>query len=115
MARNRLVSLVRTADEKREAEERAMSAPIMPSLPDVPYGLQICLCGPELDKMGIELDGDVKVGDILHIKGFIEVTGIVQRSTAGMPDEERLEGSVTHLQFLENESTEGEDDDEEGE
>ncbi len=101
-----MTSMERSDDEKEKLDDVPM-----PSLPDVPWGLQIRLTGPELDKLGLELDDDVKLDDIFHIRAMARVTAIDKHSRSGNPDDsECVELSIIAL-GLENESTEDDDED----
>ena len=46
----------------------------MPSRPEYPYGLKLCLTHTELKKLGLEPDCDI--GDLLDLRAMAEVTCI---------------------------------------
>ena len=55
-------------------EEMADNAsPSMPEQPQFPYGLRICLCGSELEKLELPMPDK---GDMLHIRAMAVVTSI---------------------------------------
>jgi hypothetical protein len=49
------------------------SLPTMPEKPSYPYGLRICLCARELEKLGLSLP---KVGELLDMRAMAEVTSV---------------------------------------
>jgi hypothetical protein len=51
----------------------------MPSAPDYPYGLRICLSEKELEKLGLPVPG---VGDYLDLRAFACVTSVSCDSTS---------------------------------
>ena len=89
-------------DDEEMADQ---ASPAMPSAPEYPYGLRICLCGPELEKLGLPLPSK---GDLLHVMMMAEVTS-VSDGVGG----QRVELQVKMMK-LEDEDTEStsEDDDE---
>ena len=48
--------------------------PIPAEMPEYPYGLRICLCGPELDKL--DLDEMPDVGDVIDLRAFARVMSV---------------------------------------
>ncbi len=64
-----MVSLLRTEEEK-EHEVETMK-PTAATLPDVPWGLRICLTQDELKKLDIDY-GDCEIGDTIHIFAMAE-------------------------------------------
>lgn len=64
-----------------------------------PYGLRICLNQPELEKLKCPIDG-FKVGDIIDLRAFGEVTCVSQDEASG-----RVEIQIQRLS-IENEETE---------
>lgn len=68
-----------------------------------PYGLRICLCDGELEKLGLGADCDE--GDYLDIRAFATVISV--HKEAG---NSRVELQIEKMS-VENEMTEGEDDD----
>ena len=93
-------SWIDLAYDDEEMADRAV--PTMPSLPEYPYGLRICLCGRELEMAGLPLP---KVGDEIDMRAFASVTSV---SDDG--NEQRVELQITRLK-VENEDDEDEDGD----
>jgi hypothetical protein len=106
-----MVSMERSDAEKAQERLKNEMPPALSSMPDVPYGLCIRLTETELDKLNIELDEDVAIGDTIHISGLAKVTGIKQNAT-GAGREECLELAITDLS-IEDETTEEAPDGEE--
>lgn len=103
MARfHKMVSMVRTPDEKLEQRERDSYPPAISAMPDVPYGLCISLTEVELEKL--DLEDDCEVGDIIHLFAMAKVTSVSKRDTGDGCDC-RVELSITDL-AVEDESTE---------
>jgi hypothetical protein len=100
----RMVSMERTDAEKAAERIRDEYPPAISNMPDVPYGLCIRLTEIELDKMGVELDEDVRVGDVIHISGMAKVTAVKVEDTSG-GRKECLELAITDL-AVEDEETE---------
>lgn len=102
----RMVSMVRTAEEKaKEAMDSMPAAFTAGDVPDVPYGLRIQLGDDELKKL--DLPKDCQVGDILHFVAMARVTSVSVNSD-GSGDKTRIELSITDMS-VEDESTEGEE------
>lgn len=74
--------------------------------PVYPPGLRICLCGPQLEKLG--LDTDCEVGDMIDLRAFATVTNVTKDKFNS-----RVELQIEKL-AVENEMTES-NDEEEGE
>ena len=96
----KMVSLVRTPEEKKEEAE----TPPEMSVPDVPWGLRICLTEEELEKL--DLDDECEVGDLIHLFAMAEVTS-VSKNKSDSGEHCRIELSITHLS-VEEESDEEE-------
>ena len=109
MAFRRMVSMVRTDDEKAQ-EHMDNMFPAALNTPDVPPGLCLCLTEKELEKL--DLDHDVEVGDMLHAFILARVTS-VSKNDHGGGHRIRIEMAITDMN-IENEETEGPDDDDEG-
>lgn len=60
------------ADMKMSKEEKADYS--QPSPPEYPWGLSISLGNDELEKLGVDLDDEVCVGDMVHINAMAKVT-----------------------------------------
>lgn len=103
-----MVDLQRTESDKMEARAEMYSSPVS-DMPDVPYGLCICLTERELEKL--ELEGNAEVGDMLHGMFMARVTSVSKNDTGNGPTC-RIEMGIFAMSVLENESTEmpGEDD-----
>lgn len=75
----------------------------LPSLdkPEYPYGTRICLCGRELEKLGLPLP---RVGDMIDLRAMAAVTSV--------SDDGKTQRVELQIQMLktENEDTESEDD-----
>ena len=82
--------------------------PIPATSPEYPYGLRICLCGPELDKLESEggLDDEMPdVGDYIDIRAFARVTSVSDSGNGNR----RIELQIERL-ALENENDEDMDE-----
>ena len=94
----KMVDMALSPQETKES----MAVPTM-SGNRYPYGLSICLCNDEIEKLG--LDDNVDVGDMLHLFAMGKVTSVSKNDT-----EEgarvRVEIQLTHL------GVEDEDDEE---
>lgn len=104
MSFKRMISMERTDAEKAEERIRDQYPPAISDMPDVPYGLCLRLTETELDKLGIELDEEVRVGDVIHISGLAKVTACRVEDTSG-GRKECLELAITDL-AVEDESEE---------
>lgn len=96
-----MVSMRRTTEEKEEAMQPSFDPADMP---DIPYGLCICLTEAELEKLGLE--PDCEVGDMVHLFAMAKVTS-VSVNDAGSGAKCRIELAITDL------AVEDEDDEEE--
>ena len=96
MSFRRMVSMERTDAEKAAERIQNEFPPAISNMPDVPYGLCLRLTEVELDKMGIELDEEVRVGDVIHISGLAKVTAVKVEDTSG-GRKECLELAITDL------------------
>lgn len=99
---HKMVSMERTPEDKEEIAEEAMPGPA--NVPDVPYGLCLCLTEQELEKL--DLDDECEVGDMIHLFAMARVTSISKNDT-GTGTKCRIELAVTDL------AVEDEDDEEE--
>jgi hypothetical protein len=71
MAFGKMVDLELDDEDKLDA-----AMPIaMPSKPDYPYGCRICLCASEMKKLDLD-PRDCKIGDVIDLRCFGEVTSI---------------------------------------
>ncbi len=75
--------------------------------PQYPYGLRICLCDAELDKLGLKADCDV--GDLVDMRCFATVTSVSKSQRADGTGCCRVELQIERMS-VENEMTESEDD-----
>ncbi len=105
MAFRHMVSMERTPAEKEEMTYSTL-APTVADVPNVPYGLCICLTEEELAKL--DLEPDCEVGDTLHLVAMAKVTSISMNDT-GDGAKCRIELAITDL-ALEDEDTETEPD-----
>lgn len=96
-----MVNMARSKEEK--AESVAMTA--VDAVPDYPYGLCICLCQNELEKLGLE-DEDVQIGDMIHLHAMATVTSISKQDSQAMGPSCRIELQITNLASLEDEDEE---------
>lgn len=108
MSFKRMVSMERSDAEKAAERIRDEYPPAISTMPDVPYGLCIRLTEVELDKMGIELDEDVHVGDVIHISGLAKVTAVKVEDTSG-GRKECLELAITDLSVESEDNEEAEE------
>ena len=79
MAFHKFVNMARTPEEKAEEAERMMGA--IPSQPDYPVGLTICLDEVDLEKL--DLEDDCEVGDMIHLAILARVTSVSRRQVDG--------------------------------
>ena len=102
-----LVSMERTAKEKKAAQDR-MEAGITQNGPDYPYGLTINLGKDELKKLGIE---DLPaVGDEFHIMAVAKVTRVHQSASEQGDDSRGVELQITDMSTMhEGEEDEGDE------
>lgn len=89
-------------DDERQLDH---PMPIAAARQRYPYGLRICLCDSELEKLG--LGTDVDEGDYLDIRAFATVTSVHKENGAN-----RVELQIEKMS-VENESTEDDDETEE--
>lgn len=88
----KMVDMARTVAEKSEAAQDMLSSPVA-NIPDYPYGLSISFGKDEIEKLGLE--GDVQVGDYLHIHALAKVTSVSM--PAGDDRNCRVEATLTHI------------------
>lgn len=74
------MSLQKLIDMKMTPEETAES--MMPSVGSYPYGLSICLCQDELEKLEVSHE-DCEVGDIYDLRAMCKVTSVSENEDAG--------------------------------
>jgi hypothetical protein len=103
---HKMVSLERTPEDK--VREHATEMPAILSIPDVPYGLRICLTEAELEKL--DLEDECEVGDMVHLFCMAKVTSVSKEDSGGGP-RCRIELSITDM-AVEDEDTENEEGDE---
>jgi hypothetical protein len=91
-------------------DEAKLDAPMpiaMAKKPDYPYGLRICLCKPEIEKLGLDAN-DCSVGDMIDLRAMGEITCISQDASEH-GDSCRVEIQLQRL-AVENENTESMED-----
>ena len=86
---DRLPKMVDMALDAKEQSE-IMS----PSPPKYPYGLCICLCTDEVEKLGLS---DCEVGETLHIFAMGRVTSVSVSDNEVSGPNHRLEIQLTHI------------------
>lgn len=99
-----VTKMVDMALSPQEAMESTMPMS-MTEAPRYPYGLSICLCQDELEKLGIDFDS-IERGDILHLHALAKVTSTSESDTQG-GETQRVEMQIV---FLEVESEDEEND-----
>jgi hypothetical protein len=92
-----MVDMARTPAEVKAADE--------PSAPTYPYGLTLCLCNEELEKLG--LDGECEVGDLLHVHAMAKVTSVSKMDNESSGPSCRVELQIVSM-VGENEDDENE-------
>jgi hypothetical protein len=92
-------------DDERQFDHPTPIA--MPQKSRYPYGLRICLCCEELEKLGLYADCDV--GDYLDIRAFATVTSVHKEDGS-----KRVELQIEKM-AIENESSEEAEDEEDSE
>ena len=75
----------------------------MAEKPKYPFGLRICLCERELEKLGLEADCDV--GDVIDLRAFAVVTSVSKGEGEHEGKYSRVELQIQKL-AVENEMTE---------
>ncbi len=99
MATAKLVSMKRTAKDKRE--DKLEQAPVEAMAPDYPWGLCIHLDKDELEKLGIDAT-KLKVGTEVAIAAKAKVTRVSQSAAdgyAGSEDQVSVDYQITDLQI----------------
>lgn len=104
-----MVDMARTPAEKEEKAEE-MSAPLVSTIADYPYGLSICLTQDELDKLDLDAS-DVEVGDTVHLFCFAKITSKSIQDNEATGPQARIEMTITHI-AAEDEDQENEEEDE---
>jgi hypothetical protein len=79
----------------------------LPSKPDYPYGLQICLTHKEFEKLGLD-PSEAFVGGICHLHALARITSVSANDGASGASC-RVEMQITNL-AIESEDEENEDD-----
>lgn len=88
-----------------ESMDTVMPYP-MKDRPSFPYGLRICLCDAEFEKLGISPEG-TQVGEIFHMFALARVTSVSMNETESGPCW-RVEAQIESL-ALESEDDENDD------
>ena len=102
----KIVSMERTAKEKKAAEDRWKAEP-SPG-PDYPWGLQINLGKEELAKLGI--DDLPEVGDEFHIYAVCKVTSVNQSVSEGGDDSKGVGLQITAMGAMHEDDAEEQGD-----
>ena len=104
---HKMVSLEMTeADKEEKVAETANGPAAVAAIPNVPWGLRICLTEVELEKLGLDpMKVECEVGDTCHIFALAKVTSVSHEDT-GMGPKCRIELSITDM------AVEDEDDEE---
>lgn len=89
----KFIDMAKTATELHLDKPEAVT-PKAPALPVYPYGLGICLTQEELDKL--DLDGNVQVGDMVHLFCLAKVTSVSTNDTTEGP-KTRVEMQITNI------------------
>ena len=95
----RLPAMTDMSLDDKEKEEISM-----PSPPKYPYGLCICLCQDELEKLGMD-DSEISVGDILHMFCLAKVTSVSSNENSDGVYK-RVELQITNIATPEDEDEE---------
>lgn len=78
--------LVMTDMEMDDEDQLDTAMPIaMPERPRYPYGLRLCLTGPEFEKLGLDPSEAVK-GGIVHGHFLARITEVMARDSEGGSD-----------------------------
>jgi hypothetical protein len=93
---------VNLAYDDEEMADQASPA-LMPTMPEHPYGLRICLCGRELEMLGLPLPDK---GDMLDCRIMAEVTSVSDGEGG-----QRVELQIQLIKLIDNEDAEDDDDD----
>lgn len=81
-----------------EDDKKDMSIPVESSPyvgPKYPYGLCICLCDDEIDKLGI--DGMPDAGDMVLLNALAKVTSVNMSERDDGTSNRRIELQITHM------------------
>lgn len=68
---------------------------VMPSKPDFPYGLRICLTEKELKKL--DLEPPTAIGDVIDIRAFAVVTSISSNKNEDGSECQRVELQIEKM------------------
>jgi hypothetical protein len=99
----KLPSMVDMARSPKEMAEGAV-----PQAPVYPYGLGICLCTEELEKLGVDYE-DWQVGEHFHLFAMAKITSISKNETAE-GENCRVELQIVSLEGESEEDIEGEEE-----
>lgn len=105
-----LSNMVDMAQSPKEAEQYPSTVPSPGSAPKYPYGLCICLCEEELEKLNLDHEG-VEPGDMLHLHCMATVTSKSTNETQDGDKHCRIELQITHI-AAEDEDEENEENEE---
>ena len=77
---------------------------------EYPYGLCLCLTHEECEKLDLD-DGDVEIGDMIHLFAMAEVTSVNKSKDPQTGDScTRIELQITHLGLEDEDFEVGPDD-----
>lgn len=105
---NPMVSMELDDEDKLDA---AMPIP-MPTKPDFPYGLRICLTEKEFAKLGID-PSDAVVGGVFHLHALARITSVTCNDSEQMGESHRVEAQIEDMAVESSEDEENEMADEE--
>lgn len=106
----KFVDMAKTPEEISEDMAGSPYAIPMKDIQKYPFGLSICLCEDELEKLDLD-HGDCEPGDYLHLHALARVTSVSSTETED-GNRCRIELTMTHI-AVENENDENDEADEE--
>lgn len=93
MAKMKMVSMMRTASDKRG--DKMSNAPIEATQPDYPYGLVLHLEKDEIDKLGMkQLPG---IGTEMPMHVLLRVTRVSQSAAEGADEQTSVDLQITDI------------------
>lgn len=100
----KMVSMERTAAEKKKAEELCKANPC--DGPDYPWGLALNLGKEELDKLGVK--GLPEIGEEFQLVATAKVTRVSQSATESGTDHKGVELQITAMAVTDPDAAEDE-------